>query len=128
MRYLTVSELFFLHRKIIETTGGSYGLRDLGALESAAAQPRATFGSADLHATLAQKVAALAFSIVQNHPFLDGNKRLGHAAMEAFLLRNGYELVADTDEQESLMLSIASGASTRELLARWCAQHIRKIE
>lgn len=85
MRYLTLGEVVDLHRAVIETAGGASGIRDLGALESALAQPRASFGGVDLHTSLTDKAAALCFSLVNNHPFVDGNKRLGHAATETFL-------------------------------------------
>ena len=81
MRYLTLGEILELHRRIIKASGGAEGIRDLGALESAVAQPKATFDAMDLYPSLADKAAALCFSIVQNHAFLDGNKRTGHAAM-----------------------------------------------
>jgi death-on-curing protein len=84
MRYLTLSEVLELHRRIIGQSGGSSGLHDLGALESALSQPLASFDGEDLHSSLLEKAAALAFSLVNNHPFVDGNKRLAHAAMEVF--------------------------------------------
>jgi death-on-curing protein len=89
MRYLTLAEVVDLHRRILASSGGTPGLRDLGALESALAQPRATFGGEDLYAGLPEKAAALGFSIAQNHAFLDGNKRVAHASMETFLVLNG---------------------------------------
>lgn len=92
MRYLSLAEVAELHRLLIEAFGGSHGIRDLGALESALAQPRMSFGGEDLYPTVVEKVAALGFTLVQNHPFLDGNKRVGHAAMETFLVLNGFEL------------------------------------
>lgn len=85
MRYLTLGEVVALHRALLESSGGPTGIRDLGSLESALAQPRVTFGGVDLHASLAAKVAALGFSLTLNHPFIDGNKRVAHAAMEVFL-------------------------------------------
>jgi death on curing protein len=98
-----------LHRQIIEQSGGALGVRDLRALESALAQPRMTFGGDDLYPTLVDKAAALGFSLVMNHPFVDGNKRTGHAAMETFLILNGLEISASVDEQEQVILSLASG-------------------
>ena len=82
MRFLSLSEVFDLHRRLIDQTGGAFGVRDLGALESALAQPRMTFSGQDLYPSLAEKAAALCFSLIQNHPFVDGNKRVGHAATE----------------------------------------------
>ena len=72
----------------------------LPALESALAQPQMTFGGEDLYPTLVDKAAALGYALIKNHPFLDGNKRTGHAAMEVFLVLNGYEIHADVEEQE----------------------------
>ncbi len=126
MRYLTLGEVVDLHRAVIEETGGASGIRDLGALESALAQPRASFGGVDLHASLADKAAALCFSLVNNHAFIDGNKRIGHAATETFLILNGREIDAPVDEQERLMLDLASGHLTREQLAAWLHAHLRQ--
>ena len=63
-----------------------------------------SFGGAELYPTLAEKAAALCFSLVMNHPFVDGNKRIGHAAMETFLVMNGFEMNADVDDSESTIL------------------------
>jgi death-on-curing protein len=125
MRYLTLGEVVALHRAILESSGGASGIRDLGGLESALAQPRASFGGTDLHSSLHAKAAALGFSLALNHPFLDGNKRVAHAAMEAFLMLNGSEIVATVDEQERLMLDLAAGRVTREQLAEWLEKHLQ---
>lgn len=124
MRYLSFAEVVELHRRVIEASGGSYGLRDLGALESAVAQPRMSFGGEDLYPSMAEKAAALCFSLVMNHPFLDGNKRVGHAAMETFLVLNGLELDASVDRQEGLMLALAAGELDRSDLVRWISEHL----
>jgi len=86
MRFLSLAEVLELHRLVIRPSGGSAGVRDLGALESAIAQPRMTFDQSDLYSTIEEKAAALCLSIIANHPFVDGNKRVGHAAMETFLV------------------------------------------
>jgi death-on-curing protein len=127
MRYLSLGEIVDLHQLLLAQTGGSAGVRDLGGLESALAQPRATFDGADLHSTVIQKAAALAFSLALNHPFVDGNKRVAHAAMEVFLLMNGWELVGTVDEQERLMLDLADGQITREQLTAWLEQHAKRV-
>ena len=114
-----------MHQALLEQTGGATGIRDLGMLESALAQPRATFGGTDLHPTLVEKAVALGFSLALNHPFVDGNKRVAHAAMEVFLLLNGVALIAAIDEQERLMLNLADGQMTREQLTRWLENHIK---
>lgn len=124
MRYLRIKEIFELHRRIIEQSGGLGGIRDLGMLESALAQPRMTFGGADLYPTIIEKAVAVAFSLINNHPFVDGNKRVGHAAMEVFLVMNGHEIHAPVDEQERIILAVASGASDREALTHWLRAHV----
>jgi death on curing protein len=124
VRYLTVNEALELHRRIIEQSGGAPGILNLGALESALAQPQATFGGTDLYPTLVEKVAALGFSLIQNHPFVDGNKRIGHAAMEAFALLNGFEIVAPVDEQERIILSTAAGTLNQPGLTLWLRDHL----
>ena len=126
MRHLSLAEVIELHRMVIEQAGGLPGLRDLGALESAVAQPRMIFGGDDLYPSLVEKSAALCFSLVKNHPFVDGNKRVGHAAMETLLVLNGFEIDASTDEQERLVLALAAGQLSREDLVGWLRGHVRK--
>ena len=104
IRYLSVNEVLELHNRVMQASGGSLGLLDLGALESAVAQPRMVFAHEELYPTLPDKAAALGFSLIQNHPFLDGNKRTGHAAMETFLVLNGHEIKATVDQQEDVIL------------------------
>ena len=124
MRYLSLQEVISLHSLLISQSGGSSGLRDRGALESAVAQPEASFGGEDLYPSLASKAAALGHSLIQNHPFVDGNKRVGHAAMEVFLLLNGYEIDASVDEQETIIIDVASGKRSRNELSEWLSKHV----
>jgi len=128
MRYLRLAEVAELHRLVIEATGGLHGIRDLGALDAAVAQPRMSFGGEDLYPTPVEKAAAVCFSLVQNHPFLDGNKRVGHAAMETFLVLNGLEIDAPPDEQERLILSLASGEIGRSAFVEWLEAHVKPRE
>jgi death-on-curing protein len=127
MRYLTLGEVIDLHRRLLEATGGAPGIRDLGALDSALAQPKATFGGVDLYPTLAEKAAALCFALVRSHPFVDGDKRVGHAAMETFLVLNGTEIDAPVDDQERLMLDLAAGRIDRAELTDWLRHHLRPL-
>ncbi len=124
MRYLSLSELIMLHQRIIEQSGGTDGVRDLGLAESALAQPRMSFGGTELYPTLAEKAAALCFSLVMNHPFFDGNKRIGHAAMETFLMMNGFEMNADVDDSEAMILRLAASELDRQSFSAWVAAHI----
>jgi death on curing protein len=123
MRYLSLSEVLKIHGCVIESSGGASGIRDLGAIESAVAQPRATFGGRDLYPTVTEKAGCLCFSIVKNHGFLDGNKRVGHAAMEIFLYLNGCEIEGSTDEQEKIILGVAAGKMDRITLSQWIKEH-----
>lgn len=123
MRYLTLIEVLELHRRIIEQSGGALGVRDFGLLESAIAQPRMTFGGEELYLSLTEKSAALGFSIIMNHPFVDGNKRTGHAAVETLLVLNGTEISAAVDEQERVMLAIASGEMGRKEFVEWLQEY-----
>jgi death-on-curing protein len=125
IRYLVLIEVIELHRQIIEQSGGALGIRDLGALESALAQPYMTFGGEELYPKLVDKASAIGFSLVMNHPFIDGNKRIGHAAMEVFLVMNGVEIDASVDEQESIFLSLASGKLNREEFTDWLKSHVK---
>lgn len=128
MRYLTLTEVLALHAQLLQQTGGAGGIRDLGGLESAVTQPLMTFGEKELYPTLATKAAALCFSLVMNHPFVDGNKRIGHAAMETFLALNQFELSADVDSSESTILALAAGNLTREQLVEWISANLINYE
>ena len=88
-------------------------MRDMGLLDSALAQPRMTFDGLELLPTITEKAAALGYSLILNHPFVDGNKRVGHAALETFLVLNGMYLDAAVDEQERVVLQVAEGLLTR---------------
>jgi death on curing protein len=124
VRYLILSEALELHRRIVGQSGGALGVLDLGALESALAQPRMTFGGRELYPSIADKAAALGYSLIQNHPFLDGNKRTGHAAMEVFLFLNNFEIQSSVDEQERIVLQVASGELDREAFTVWLRDHV----
>ena len=124
MRYLTVAEVVDLHWRILAQSGGSDHILDLAGLESALAQARATFEGREPHPTMVENASALGFSLIQNHPFVDGNKRTRHAAMEAFLVLNDHEISATVDEQERVILAVASGDTSREEFTRWLRAHV----
>ncbi len=125
IRYLNLDQVLQLHSRILQTSGGTQGIRDQGLLESAIAQPQMTFGGEDLYPSIIEKASALGFSIIMNHPFLDGNKRVGHASMEIFLILNGWEINANIDEQENIILGVAKGSVNREQFTRWLKTHIQ---
>jgi len=124
IRYLTLSEVLALYHGVMKIGGGEEGIRDLGALQSALAQPRMTFGGEYLYPSLAAKAGALVYSLVKNHPFVDGNKRIAHAAMETFLILNGHEVEADVAEQEEVLRGVAAGRIGRKALEAWIEKHM----
>lgn len=124
MIYLTTDEVIRLHDMLIQQSDGRPGIIDRGLVDSAVYQPQATFGGQELCPTLAEKAAALGFSLALNHAFQDGNKRVAHAAMEAFLVLNGHELNAGVDEQEAVFLRLAAGALSRDDFLAWVQQHL----
>jgi death-on-curing protein len=128
MRYLTLREVMEIYRRVITQSGGMFGIRNLHALESAIAQPKMTFGGAELYPTVIEKAATLGFSIIKSHPFIDGNKRTGHAAMEIFLVLNGYEINAPVDEQEKVVLRLASNEIDREEFKKWLSNNVTEIK
>ena len=95
----------------------------MGAIASALSQPRVSVGGEDAYPTLVDKAAALGYSLIRNHGFIDGNKRIAHAAMEVFLIMNGMELRASVDDQERFMLALAAGEVSREALVEWLRAH-----
>ena len=127
MRYLSLIEILELHEAIISSSGGARGIRDLKGLESAINQPRVTFNEIDLYPDIISKAAALCFFIVMSHPFIDGNKRVGHAAMETFLVLNGYEIKATIDEQEKIIMDLAAGGIKLEEFTNWLRSHVIHI-
>lgn len=126
MRFLILPEVIKVYRAIMEQSGGATGIRDLEALKSALAQPFMTFDGKELYPTLIEKVATIGFSLIQGHPFLDGNKRVGHAVMEINLVLNGLEINASVDEQERVILQVASGKLDRKAFTEWLSRHVVK--
>lgn len=115
--FLTLDEVLALHADQIERYGGRGGVRDLGLLSSAVATPQASFGETYLHHTVNEMAAAYLFHLVKNHPFVDGNKRVGLIAALAFLGLNGVELVADPNALYDLVIGAADGSVTKAEIA-----------
>lgn len=127
MIYLTTEEVIRLQEMVVQQSGGRPGILDRGKIDSAVALPRASFGGQELYPTLAEKAAAIGYSLACNHGFIDGNKRVGHAGMEAFLVLNGHELNAGVDEQEAVFLQLAAGSLSRDDFLAWVQQHLVPI-
>ena len=129
MTYLTLSieQLLELQSQSIRLHGGAQGIRDRGLIESALAQPHASFGGVELYPTLLEKAATLAFSLAKNHGFIDGNKRIAFSAMDVFLRINGWELETTADDGEATILGIASGEIQRDTFTAWVKAHVRPL-
>jgi death-on-curing protein len=118
-RYLTPQQVLFIHARLIVTTGGEHGVRDVGLLASAVVRPQATFDGADLYLDLFTKAAALMASLTRNHPFVDGNKRTAIAAAALFLLQNGLRLETTNAELERFTLSVTNERVAIPEIADW---------
>ena len=123
MKYLYPKQVLYLYQRLIQETGGTMGLRDEGLLESAVYRPQASFGGQDLYPDLFSKVAALGHSLVSNHPFIDGNKRVGFEAMRLMLRLNGHDIHASTDTKYAFVMDMAKGKLTEQAIAGWLKRH-----
>ncbi len=123
IEFLTLDDVLETHREQIRVYGGSDGLRDAGLLESALAQPSAQFGGVHLHQGLCAMAAAYLFHLVQNHPFMDGNKRVGLEAALLFLEINNFPIQVEDDELIDLVLSTAQGQTSKAAIAEFFRQH-----
>jgi death-on-curing protein len=119
MNYLTPEQVLFIHSRLVTETGGSHALRDLALLESAVARPRATFDSKEFYPDLFTKAAALMDSLINNHPFLDGNKRTGITATGLFFRTNGWKLTASSEELVACTMRVAVEGLEIDELANW---------
>ena len=120
---LSKSQILLLHEQLIAETGGSSDLRDEEMLDSALNAPFQTFGGEDVYPSLQQKAARLCFGLVKNHPFIDGNKRIGAHAMLVFLALNGIELQHTQTELSDVILQLAAGTIQSSDLLNWILTH-----
>jgi death-on-curing protein len=123
---ISVKEVEEFHQLLIDTFGGSHGIRDLAALESALARPFQTFDAKELHPTPIHKAASLIESILINHPFIDGNKRTGYVLMRMYLISNELDIQATQEEKYDFVIKIASGLIKFEDIFEWLKKHVVK--
>ena len=129
MKTISLDELLVFHRKIIEKTGGSKGIRDLNLIESALNRAFVTFESKDLYKDVIDKIAAITYGLIQNHGFVDGNKRIGIAVLLFLLKLNELKIRYSQEELIKLGLGIADGLITEENLRNWIRHHeIRQVK
>ena len=124
MKILKKRQILLLHSVLIAESGGSDGVRDEGLLDSAVNTHFQTFSGQDLYPTVLEKAVRLGFRLIRNHPFIDGNKRIGTHAMLVFLNLNSITLSYEDDELISTILSVASGEMNADGLLKWIQQHI----
>lgn len=127
IEFLPKHIIIYFHQQIISLYGGTLGLRDEGLLDSALEQPRAMFDGSNLHDSLVKMAAAYGFHVCNNHPFIDGNKRVALVAMDAFLQKNGYEISSAEKDVYEVMMKLASGNITKADLTDWLEANISKL-
>lgn len=123
MKTLSKNQVTALHSALIREFGGIDGIRDEGLLESALAAPFQTFGGEPVYPSLQAKAAQLGFGLIRNHPFVDGNKRIGAHTMLVFLAVNGIKLRYEQQELIDIVLSVAAGQIDRQRLLQWILDH-----
>lgn len=123
---ISIEETEKIHKVLVDTFGGTHGIRDLDALQSALARPFQTFDNADLYPSVLEKAASLIESLLNNHPFVDGNKRTGYVLTRLFLLTNKYNIEATQQDKYDFVISIASGKIRYEEILMWLESHTKK--
>ncbi len=123
MKRLTKTQILKMHSLLIQKTGGSDGVRDEGLLDSALNLPFQSFDGEDIYKTIQAKAARLGFSLINNHPFVDGNKRIGILVMLVFLEINGIEIICTDEELIELGLGVADGSVSYKDLLNWIIDH-----
>ena len=121
--FLGLDEILEIHQDQLKHYGGSPGIRDMGLLQSAIAMPMAQFGGQYLHRDIFEMAAAYLFHIVQNHPFVDANKRTGAMAADVFLILNGQNIWTDQRKFQAIVLSVAEGKTNKLAVSNFLRQN-----
>lgn len=125
--FVTVEQILFIHDQLVKRFGGSFGIRDMGLIESAAARPQATYGGEYLYASLFDKAAALLQSLLKNHAFVDGNKRTALTSASLFLSLNGYKLINTHEEEVQFAINVDNARLSIEEISSWLEKNSIKI-
>ncbi|MBW4477326.1 MAG: type II toxin-antitoxin system death-on-curing family toxin [Tolypothrix brevis GSE-NOS-MK-07-07A] len=123
-KFLTISQVLDIHQRQIQRFGGTSGVRDEGLLDSALAQPQATFGGELLHPTIGEQAAAYLYHLAMNHPFIDGNKRTAFAVMDTFITLNGYSLNLSQEQAYNLVIRVVQKEISKEELSGFLELHL----
>ena len=124
MKMLSKRQILLLHSMLVAQSGGMDGLRDEGLLDAAINMPLQTFGGQELYPTILEKAARLGYGLIRNHPFLDGNKRIGTHAMLVFLDINNITLSYEEEDLISMILHVAAGAMDCNAFLEWLKAHV----
>lgn len=124
--YISSVEALAIHARIVDKTGGSHGVRDIGLLESALGRPVQSFGGKELYETVFEKAGALFESLIMNHPFVDGNKRTAVTLAIRFLYKNGYIFKAEKGEIEQFTVSVVTEKLSIQDIAAWLGSHVEE--
>ena len=126
MIILTKRQILLLHEQLISTFGGTSGIRDDGLLESAINAPLQAFDGIEFYPTIVDKSVRLGFGLIKNHPFIDGNKRIGAHVMLTQLELNGIHLEYEQEELIEVIMEVAAGVLSQESLHLWVSEHIKR--
>jgi death-on-curing protein len=124
---ISIQETENIHKVLIDTFGGTHGIRDIHALQSALSRPFQTFDNAELYPSILEKAASLLESLLSNHPFVDGNKRTGYVLTRLFLMTNNYDFEATQQDKYNFVISIASGQTGYEEILMWLQSNTKQI-
>lgn len=127
-KYLSIAQVLYIHDQMIKQFGGSFGVRDIGLLESAMARPGATFNGQNLYTDIFDKAAALLQSLLKNHPFVDGNKRTALTSAGLFLKINGWQLINNHEKEVEFGVKVDNTNLTLEQISEWLKEHSEKIK
>ena len=126
-QYLSITKVLFVHDRAVKEFGGSFGIRDIGLVESAVARPQASFDGNDLYQSIYDKTAALLQSLLKNHPFVDGNKRTALISAGIFLKMNGLNLTNNHKEEVEFAVKVDNQNLTLEQISNWLKDNSEKI-
>ena len=122
---ISIQETVYIHSLLIRTFGGSEGVRDFHALESALNRPFQRFDNVELYTSIIEKAASLLESILKNHPFVDGNKRTGYVLLRLFLKKNGMDIMSEENMKYQFIIDVASGIRRYEEIVIWLEDNVQ---
>ncbi|ACL68784.1 type II toxin-antitoxin system death-on-curing family toxin [Halothermothrix orenii] len=128
IKFIPKKVILYFYDQLLQTYGGKHGIRDEKLLDSALEQPKATYEGKYLHDTLMDMAAAYGYHLCNNHPFIDGNKRIALVAMDVFLQRNGYEIVASEKETYKIMIKLSAGQLSKKELTKWLEKNTSPLQ